>query len=1433
MDHQLNKRFLTLFSIFLLLLSPLHAAELLIVVSDRSLEQTNNAAHEFIKQYPKHSVSIRSKPQLDNLSNEQVQDLLAHADVIFIAGMFGDIAKRLQNLINNPTKPLVVTSSDRDLSKLSYIDQRLIFQKYDDNVLKQLTKNPQADESLLDLVNKQIKTYPDLAFWIRARAYWHSKGHQNLKNLIALLLKTQDSTIRVQALASQPNILVYDPLSTIQDLQQIKLKRQQKLVAIIDHHAASEQTDRILLDEICKTFPRDDFYCVAVLSRWGDATVDAIKRLKPFAQQQQLSAILVLQDFVLGGSVGRKQVTELLKQLNVPVLKGIRMHDRDYDDWLLSADGLAWNSVHYRVAMPELQGISQAFILSAAGKTKIDAMTGARVQQQKLVESNIQQLVARIKNWNQLQLKTNKQKRVAIVYYNHPPGRHNIGADNLDVPQSLWLVLNELKKNGYDVGELPKNAEALLDLLQAQGVYLPNSKEATQQLYQSKFYFKTTDYKQWFETLPPGVQAEMQHGPLAFLQQGFRQGMDAGKTEIANALRQRIMGDIRHLVEGSVHPAKQRVLSLLEQLNSNYENTLQGKADWPQAEILVQAIIESNIEGLRGWGEAPGTILQNNKKIVFPGVQFNNVYLGPQPPRGWELNEELLHANTSFPPTHHYLAFYQWLNQDFKADAIIHLGRHSTYEFLPRKQVGLSEDDYSQIIAGDIPGIYPYIVDGVGEGIQAKRRGLAVMIDHLTPPLQTTPLYDDLLQLRQLVETYEANINGSEIVKQKTVANIRQSIAELNLVDAIKSNMQQELITRGIAFEQIDDTLLVHEVGHFLTKMQEDFMPLGLHVFAGEWSDKHVKVMRDSIAGDHPEEIENLLRQSPKNELAALLNALNGKFVSPGKGNDPVRSPEVLPTGRNFHALDSSLLPTKIGYQLAQTLVNNAKASNQFTQGKREAIVLWASDTVRDEGAMVGFGMNLLGIRPVWNSRGIFQGIERIPLEDIGQRRDVLFTTSGLFRDLYANLLVWLDRSVLLAIDASSLRIAREYPELAESLEDSLQAIAEFRQPGNEPLKDNQVAWHWLKQTQSLILSKHDKKTAAQLAARRVFGDAPGAYGAGVNRLVERSGAWETRDEVAQAYIHRMGHIYSETNTGFASHEVFSSLLKNVENTYLGRASNLYGLLDNNDAFDYLGGLSLAVETVSGNTPNAHVIQHADVNNPKMDNLPSALISELRGRFLNPQWLTALMQHDYAGARTMGSEFLEYLWGWQVTNPEIIKSWMWDEVKNVYFDDKYNIGLDDFLEKNHNAHVKANMLAIFLVAAQKGFWKTDPNTLKELANQFTQLVLKNGLPGSGHTHAKHPMLQWIQEFISEELKASLQALIEKDQIEVDEPSTSISSLTQIDMIDQPKNRQAEEISAANPSTLWLQKLLIVLFAGLIILFGFYRGQQTNRSISHV
>jgi cobaltochelatase CobN len=266
---------------------------------------------------------------------------------------------------------------------------------------------------------------------------------------------------------------------------------------------------------------------------------------------------------------------------------------------------------------------------------------------------------------------------------------------------------------------------------------------------------------------------------------------------------------------------------------------------------------------------------------------------------------------------------------------------------------------------------------------------------------------------------------------------------------------------------------------------------------------------------------------------------------------------------------------------------------------------------------------------------------------------------------------------------------------------------------------------------------------AGRAAAQRVFGDAPGAYGAGVNSLTERSGAWRERDEIGRAYRNRMGHAYGLDASGEATHTAFDVALDGIERTYHGRASNLYGLLDNNDAFDYLGGLSLAIEGRTGRVPEAMILQHAQPGRADVEPLASALLGELRGRFLNPAWLKPLMGHGYAGARTMGQEFLENLWGWQVTRPDLVKNWAWDEVKSVYLDDSHKLGLPQFLGQQHNAHVKAHMLAIFMVAAEKGYWKTDPATIKRMGGELAQLVAKNGLPGSGHTAPNHPMWDWL------------------------------------------------------------------------------------------
>ncbi|WP_141104252.1 cobaltochelatase subunit CobN, partial [Noviherbaspirillum denitrificans] len=295
----------------------------------------------------------------------------------------------------------------------------------------------------------------------------------------------------------------------------------------------------------------------------------------------------------------------------------------------------------------------------------------------------------------------------------------------------------------------------------------------------------------------------------------------------------------------------------------------------------------------------------------------------------------------------------------------------------------------------------------------------------------------------------------------------------------------------------------------------------------------------------------------------------------------------------------------------------------------------------------------------------------------------------------------------------------------------------------SEPVSANFVAREWLNRYTALEQSGMPLREAGRAAALRIFGDAPGAYGAGVNRLTERSGAWRDREEIARAYSKRLGHAYGLADQGEASHAAFDTALTGITRTYHGRASNLYGLLDNNDAFDYLGGLSLAVEGRTGRPPEALILQHADPGRADVEPLATALLGELRGRFLNPAWLKPLMAHGYSGARTMGTEFLENLWGWQVTRPDLVKNWAWDEVKSVYFDDARKLGLPEFLGRGHNAHVKAQMLAIFMVAAEKGFWKTDAATIRQLGGELSRLVAKNGLPGSGHTAPNHPMWSWL------------------------------------------------------------------------------------------
>ncbi|MFC0252592.1 cobaltochelatase subunit CobN [Massilia consociata] len=1308
-------------------------------MTERAAPTAVEAAHRHLARHPEDRILLRTPAQLMAASGGDVARWIRGADSVLAVSVFGDPARRLKDALASHARPgteVLAFNGEATLSLMTR-GRHGSLAGFPPETLRQLSNETPPEAAL-----RAAAAHPAASRWLAARRLWQGSGMDNTAALFAHLLAPATP---LAAPRPEPALRLRAGQRELADDaawgRAAELGLADKPTVVVLDLA---NMDGIVPDALCRHIERQGQPCVQVLSRWGGASREALERLPELIAPARPAALVVLQDFVVGAAEGREAVEAAFQRLDVPVFKAIRMLDRSAMQWRLSPDGLAPDSVQYRVALPELQGIGQPVAVAALGQARHDPKTGLEHRPPVVLDAEAGRLAARVQRWLALRAKPNRDKRIALIYYNHPPGRQNIGADNLDVPASLFDMLHALKAAGYTVGDLPASPEALLERIMAHGVNLPEDRAALRELAPAVNGVAAGDYQRWFATLPPRVQGEMTGGLLGRLHADVLDAEAGGEQVLGRKRAEVVIAELQHLVEGADHPRREDALRDLASLKQGYLACLGDRPSRRCATLaaLQRRLVRFGIEGMRGWGPAPGKVMVDSGKLLVPGLVFGNVFIGPQPPRGWEVDEELLHANTSITPPHQYLAFYHWVRDRFRADALVHVGRHSTYEFLPGKAVGLAADDYPSLIAGDLPGIYPYIVDGVGEGTQAKRRGLAVMVDHLTPPLAATPLYDELLSLRQVVESFEAA--GSESLKAQAASLMRERVAQLNLRAELEASMADVLKVRGIGFDAAEDDLLAHEIGHFLTKLQEKFMPHGLHVFGRPWERKSLDLMLDSMrqGGTVDADIERKLAASPALEMRALLAGLEGRYIEPGKGNDPLRSPEALPTGRNFHAVDGDILPTRLGYGLGERLAAQAadRPSTVDDGAGSEGIILWASDAVRDEGVMVAFALAMMGAEPVWNARGV---VTDVRLKPDAVRRDAIVTTSGLFRDLYPNLIRLIDRAGRMALAASAATLAEREPGLHEALQAALAPLPGGGAWGREPLERNRVAREWLARTQALQGGGMPLAQAGHAAVQRVFGDAPGAYGTGVNRLTERSGAWRERGELARAYRLRMGHAYGMDADGEASHAAFDAALGGIARTYHGRASNLYGLLDNNDAFDYLGGLSLAVETRTGRVPEALILQHAQPGRADVEPLAASLLGELRGRFLNPAWLKPLMDHGYAGARTMGQEFIENLWGWQVTRPDLVKNWAWDEVKSVYFDDRYELGLPQFLGRRHNAHVKAHMLAVFMVAAEKGFWQTDPATIRRLGGELARLVAANGLPGSGHTAPAHPMWQWL------------------------------------------------------------------------------------------
>ncbi|MBC8128792.1 MAG: magnesium chelatase subunit H, partial [Rhizobiaceae bacterium] len=707
------------------------------------------------------------------------------------------------------------------------------------------------------------------------------------------------------------------------------------------------------------------------------------------------------------------------------------------------------------------------------------------------------------------------------------------------------------------------------------------------------------------------------------------------------------------------------------------------------------------------WGPAPGRQQSDGSSIFVLGAQFGNVFVGVQPAFGYEGDPMRLLFEKGFAPTHAFAAFYRYIRDDFGAEAVLHFGTHGSLEFMPGKQSGLSARDWPDRLIGDLPNIYLYAANNPSEGAIAKRRSAATLISYMTPPIAHAGLYRGLLDLKTTIERWravdpdEGDLERAEIAVliQAQAASVDLSAAEpVWEADGVDSKI--EMLSRDIL--ELEYTLIphgLHVVGKAPSLSERADMLLAI-AEAGHAMRLDRTVAEALVAGASPEAalakaallpsnalVETLTvlaetdrQMAEDHEIPAMLRALDGRFIRPAPGGDVLRTPAILPTGRNLHGFDPFRIPSAFavadGARQAKRLIDRHMADG-LPMPETVAIVLWGTDNLKSEGGPIAQALALIGAEPRFDTYGRIAGATLVPLDVLGRPRiDVIATLSGIFRDLLPLQIKLLAEACFMAASA------------------------------DEPEEMNFVRKHAL---------RHVEQTGCDLetASLRVFGNAEGAYGSNVNHLIENSG-WENEDELAETYERRKSFAYGRSGQPAQQAVLLQSVLAGVDLAYQNLDSVELGVTTVDHYFDTLGGISRAVKRAKGTAAPVYIGDQTR-GEGTVRSLSEQVAIETRTRMLNPKWYEGMLAHGYEGVRQI-EEHVRNTMGWSATTGEV-QPWVYEKLTETFL-------LDPEMRERLaalNPHASAKMANRLIEAHERHYWTPDAAMLDALRQASDEL----------------------------------------------------------------------------------------------------------------
>ncbi|MBR2254203.1 MAG: cobaltochelatase subunit CobN [Candidatus Methanomethylophilaceae archaeon] len=869
------------------------------------------------------------------------------------------------------------------------------------------------------------------------------------------------------------------------------------------------------------------------------------------------------------------------------------------------------------------------------------------------IPDRIDHLARTVRNWVSLRRKDNADKKVAIITYQKMGDNGRIGsAAGLDSAESIVAILHRLKTEGYRVENIPPDGRTLLDIL------------------------------------------------ISRVNNDF----DAYDDE-----------EVRMTKAGLVN-------------EKTYSEWFEGIPEFNRRDTTER------------WGEPPGDLFVTAGSLVVPGTFFGNILVTMQPLRSWDDPDRMYH-DPVLPPHHQYNAFHLWLRESFHADAVIHLGTHGNLEWLPGKNTGLSSNCYPDIALDCLPNIYPYIIDNPGEGVQAKRRSEAVLDGYSAPTMVRSELSGALEELDGLTKEYlDQGTTSPERDRTILLDKIRLKLMEESIgtslgIDSEDPELPNMVGTIADRLEEIRDTLMPYGL-HVMGRNPEgrqlvDSVVSSLRV-KGDAGDSLRDAVADAFGFDRERDIEPIEERctsivqslydtgfepgtvpnvpdpdgrigricdyictrlvpsmlSTGRELDTVVDALSGKYIVPGPPGAVSRGQtNALPTGRNTYGIDPDALPTRTGWENGVRNAETMLARYTEEHGAYPntiAFVIFATDTMKNNGEDLAYILWLMGIRPTWQRNGHIGSLEPIPLEELKRPRlDVVVRITGLFRDVFPNLVGVVNRAV----------------EIASSLDESEE--------------DNYLRANLSKEIAENIESGIPEDEAVRLAKVRVLGGRAGTYSGGImNAIYQRN--WDDVDDLAQVYKVWGGRGFTGDGVEVEMEEAFVRKLTRANVGVKNMPDRQIDVFTGDDVFSYLGGIAALTKSETGRDLELLIGDTADPSRPKVRTATEECGLVMRSRFLNERYLEGLEKHGYHGATVLAIT-AEYMIGW-AASCGAMEDWMFKEfAEHVVF------GRSREWIERENPYSLLEIVTCLIECVDRKLWNADDEMVERLRDVYLEV----------------------------------------------------------------------------------------------------------------